>query len=260
MKRTTLTVALCALVLAGCSRRTGEPAPEVTTTVQHDGLRFLEHLTGGARRDDRVPLIIALHAMDADPADLLELMQGYRGRARILLPYGHPSGGRYQWFSSVGDGLSALAISAETDRLAAAVATWTRSRPTLGKPIVTGFSQGGMVAFSLAVTHPALISAAFPVSGLLPPSLYPPAAPPTAPAASSAAPPARLPPVLAFHGDLDLAVPTQSARDSIAVLQRAGYPATLHTYPSVAHETSAQEVREWLDQMQRVADGLGPAR
>ncbi len=253
MNRMTRTFALCALVLAGCTRRPPEPAPEVTTTHEADGVRWLEHMTGGARADERVPLIVALHAMDADPADLLELMQGYRGRARIILPYGHPSGGRYQWFTSVGDDLSAPAIAQETARLAAAITRWTRSGPTLGKPIVTGFSQGGIVAFSLAVTHPELISAAVPVSGLLPPSLYP------AAAVSSSAP-AKLPPIIAFHGELDLAVPTRSARDSIAALQGAGYSAVLHTVPDVAHETSAQEVREWMAKLQRVADGQGEAR
>jgi phospholipase/carboxylesterase len=53
-------------------------------------VRYLEHMTGGARPDERVPMIVALHPMGGDPADLLQLLRRYRRRARVILPYGHP--------------------------------------------------------------------------------------------------------------------------------------------------------------------------
>src|SRR4029453_1604503 len=74
----------------------GEPGN--TTRGEIAGVRYLEHMTGGARPDERVPMIVALHPMDADPADLLPLLRRYRRRARIILPYGHPSGGTYFWY------------------------------------------------------------------------------------------------------------------------------------------------------------------
>lgn len=104
------------------------------------------------------------------------------------------------------------------------------------------------MTFALAVTHPESMSAAFPISGLLPPSLYPSAA------VSSRPQPATLPPVTAFHGGSDLAVPTQSARTSIAELRRAGYTAELHEYPGVEHDVADQELVELIELIGRAAE------
>ena len=226
----------------------GQPAS--TTRGQIAGLRYLEHMLGGARSDERVPMIVALHPMSGDPADLLPLLQRYRPRARLILPYGHPSGGGYIWYESVREDVAAPLVTREADRLAAAFAALVASRPTVGKPLVTGFSQGGIMTFALAVTHPEILAAAFPISGLLPPSLYPSAA------LSSRPRPVMLPPITAFHGGSDLAVPTVGARASIAELRLAGYTAELREYAGVEHETSAVEEGEIAEQIGRAADAL----
>ena len=213
-------------------------------------MRYLEHMTGGARSDERVPMIVALHPMGGDPADFLHQLRPYRRRARLILPYGHPFGGMYVWFDSVGDDVAAPVVARETDRIAAALAALVAARPTVGKPLVTGFSQGAIMAFALAVTHPEALAAAFPISGLLPPSLYPSAA------LGSGPRPATLPPVTAFHGASDLAVPTQSARDSIAELRSAGYTAELREYAGLEHATSDQEEAEILERIGQAADAL----
>jgi phospholipase/carboxylesterase len=265
-----LLLALGVIVVAGpgCSRKP-EPAPMPseppsagpiapppaakpgsTTRGEIAGVRYLEHMTGGARPDDRVPMIIALHPMGGDPADFLQMLRPYRRRARLILPYGHPSGGMYLWYNAVGDDVAAPQVTQETDRLAAAIAALVAARPTVGKPLVTGFSQGGIMTFALAVTHPEALAAAFPISGLLPLSLYP-------SAALGAGPhPTTLPPITAFHGAADLAVPTRGARDSIAELRRAGYTAELREYAGVEHDTSDEELREIFEQIGRAADGL----
>lgn len=216
-------------------------------------MRYLEHMTGGARPDERVPMIVALHPMGGDPADFLQMLRRYRRRARLILPYGHPSGGMYIWYDSVRDDVPAPLVTREADRIAAALVALVAARPTVGLPLVTGFSQGGIMTFALAVTHPEALAAAFPISGMLPPSLYPSAA------LSSGPRPATLPPVTAFHGASDLAVPTRGARASIAELQRAGYTAELREYIGVEHETSDEEVGEILERIGRAADGLAEA-
>ncbi len=228
-------------------------APVGTTRGEIAGVRYLEHMTGGARPDERVPLIVALHPMGGDPADFLQMLRGYRRRARLIFPYGHPSGGMYIWYDAVGDDVAAPVVTREADRVADALAALVAARPTVGKPLVTGFSQGGILTFALAVTHPEALAAAFPISGLLPPSLYPSAA------LSSGPRPATLPPVIAFHGASDLAVPTRGARDSIAELQRAGYTAELREYVGVEHDTSDEELGEILERIGRAADGLADA-
>jgi phospholipase/carboxylesterase len=216
-------------------------------------VRYIEHMTGGARAEERVPMIVALHPMDGDPADFLPLLRRYRRPARLILPYGHPSGGMYFWYDSVDEDVAAPRVTREADRIAAAIAALVAARPTVGKPLVTGFSQGGMMAFALAVTHPEALAAAFPISGRLPSSLYPSAA------LSSGPRPTTLPPVVAFHGASDLAVPTQGARASIAELRQAGYTAELHEYPGVEHDLPDHEMGEILERIGRAADSLAAA-
>lgn len=233
------------------SARPVAPLPQAgaqgsSTQGEIAGVRYLEHMTGGARPDERVPMIVGLHPMGGDPADFLPMLRRYRRRARLILPYGHPNGGMYIWYNSVRDDVPAPLVTQEADRLATALAALVAARPTVGKPIVTGFSQGGIMTFALVVTHPDALAAAFPISGLLPPSLYPSATLSSGP----------LPPVTAFHGASDVAVPTQGARASIAELRRAGYTAELREYVGVEHDTSDQEESEILERIGRAADGL----
>ena len=278
--RLLLLIGVVLLVGTGCSRKQG-PAPPVQPAAARPpvetpsavpvappplnaergsptwgviaGVRYLEHMTGGARPDERVPMIVALHPMGGDPVELLPLLRRYQRRARLILPYGHPSGGLYIWYDSVRDDIAASVVTRESDRIAAALAALVAARPTIGKPFVTGFSQGGVMTFALAVTHPEAMAAAFPISGLLPLSLYPSAA------LSSRPRPATLPLVAAFHGASDLAVPSRSARASIAELRDAGYPAELHEYAGVEHETSEQEEGDLVELIGRTAASLAPA-
>lgn len=224
--------------------------PDRTTQGEIAGVRYIEHMTGGARPDERVPMIVGLHPMAGDPADFLQILRHYRRRARLILPYGHAYGGMYIWYTSTHDDVGASVVTQETDRIAVALAALVVARPTVGKPLITGFSQGGIMTFALAVTHPEALAAAFPIGGLLPTSLYPSAA------HSSSLHPATLPPIAAFHGASDLAVPTRGARASIAELRQVGYTAELHEYAGVAHEITDQEEREILERIGRAADSL----
>lgn len=261
-----LRIAIAVIVLAacGCSRKEEPPPPaesgvapvpstratERSSLGEIAGVPYLEHMTGGARSDERVPMIVALHPMGGDPADLWQLFRRYPRRARFILPYGHPNGGMFVWYDSVREDVPARVVAQETDRIATAVAALVYARPTVGKPLLTGFSQGGMMTFALVVTHPEAFAAAFPIGGFLPPSLYPSAA------LSSVPRPATLPSVVAFHGALDLAVPTQGARDSIAELKRAGYIAELREYAGVEHDISAEELAEVFERIGRVAESV----
>lgn len=265
--RLVLCIGVVLLAGPGCSRKPAPlppaesavaPLPPVkepgrTTRGEIAGVRYLEHMTGGARPDERVPMIVALHPMGGDPADLLPLLRGYHRRARLILPYGHPSGGMYIWYDSVRDDVAAHLVTREADRIAAALSALVAARPTVGKPLLTGFSQGGIMTFALAVTHPEALAAAFPISGLLPPSLYPSAA------LSSRPRPTILPPIAAFHGASDLAVPTRGARASIAELRGAGYTAELREYPGIEHDISDEEDAEILERIGRAADALAAA-
>lgn len=71
--------------------------------------------------------------------------------------------------------------------------------------------------------------------------------------------PGTLPPIVAFHGASDLAVPTQGARDSIAELKRVRYVAEIREYAGVEHDISGQELVEVFEGIGRIADGVAGA-
>ena len=110
------------------------------------------------------------------------------------------------------------------DLIATSVEALAAQRPTVGKPIVTGFSQGGMLSFTLAAKHGHLFGGAVPISGWLPPPLWP---------ADAAA--KTVPPIVALHGTEDPALKYPKTVACIDALSKRGVNATLLTYPGVAH-------------------------
>lgn len=231
-----------AVLLVSCKPAAAPvPVEPVTTRGELAGIPYLERVTGGARAEDRLPMIVVLHPMGGDPAGMVPLLSGYRGRARLVFPSGKPRGGMYFWFDSPRADGAAEEYVHEVDRLMALLKVLTNAHPTEGRPFVTGFSQGGTMTFALAATHPDAIAGAFPVSGLLPPSLYP-----------STTSSSKLPPVVAFHGAADLAVPIAAARASITALQGAGYTAELHEYPGLEHDTTDAEWNQVFERMELI--------
>ena len=115
-------------------------------------------------------------------------------------------------------------LEARADDIAAAVETLRRARPTEGAPVVAGFSQGGMLSFTLAVRHPKAFRAFMPIAGLLPMVLWP-----QGPAPEGAAP------ILALHGTADTLVPIEPARGAIQHLAQKGYTAELREYEGIGH-------------------------
>lgn len=222
------------------------PAPTPLAAAPATRLAFVEHTTAGAPSDATLPLLVAIHGMGDSPDGLAPLFDGLPVRARVLLPRAPlPFHRGFSWFRypPASDDELARGVADAADAVAALIDEIARGRPTRGVPIVTGFSQGGFLSFAIAVRHPALVGAAFPVSGSLPPSLWPAAVPDAAP----------LPPLLALHGDADGLVPIAGARAAVAHLRAIGWPATLEEYPGVGH-TIAPPMRKEL--VARLAERL----
>jgi phospholipase/carboxylesterase len=229
-----------ALVLAtGCrggpARAAGDSAPVSSAPAEAAGVRYLEQVTGGADAREALPMIVGLHGLGGQPERFARVVAGLGVRARLILPYGLMQAGEgFAWFDlREGDAAAhAHRLQQAADRLAAMIEVLVKTRPTRGKVIVTGFSQGGMLSFALAALHPEVIGAAFPLSGMLVPKLWPRGAPDAA---------AR-PEVHAFHGVADDRVPIADARMTIAALRTAGFTADLREYPGVPH-TITPEMR-----------------
>lgn len=234
-----LSAIACAL-FAGCDRA-AEPAPRprpATSAVddaraapEAAGVGYVERILGGASAEEPLPLIVAVHGLGDRPESFASVYAALPVKARLIAPRGEPWQGGFSWFSAGSlDDPPRLAegTARAADRLAQMIEVLLRTRPSRGRAIVTGFSQGGMLSFTLAVRHPALVAAAFPVSGLIAPELVPTSWPM---AAAS-------PPIRAFHGDADGRVSVARARDSVAALTAIGLDAGLREYAGVGHTIS----------------------
>ena len=210
------------------------------------GIRYLERVTGGADTNERLPLVIAIHGLGDRPESFVRLFDRIDGRMRIIVPFGTtPHGDGFSWFPLARLDPQKLAegTGRAADGLAAMLAEVERARPTRGRPIVTGFSQGGMLSFTLAVKHPERVGEALPLAGLLAPPLYP----TTLPMGKVA------PKVQAFHGDADSIVPMSGAKETVRALVAAGFSAELTTYPGVEHTVSGSMRGDWQKALEAAA-------
>ncbi|MBX7080642.1 MAG: dienelactone hydrolase family protein [Nannocystaceae bacterium] len=212
---------------------TSEPAPAPTPEAagpRAGEIHYVERVLGGAGAQDTLPMVVAIHGLGDDPRNFGLLFDGFVEPVRLILPQGldpRPAGG-FSWFPLRArdpdvEALSA-GIASAADKLAVAIDELARTRPTAGKPIVTGFSQGGMLSFAIAVRHPDSVALAVPLGGWLPPPLWP-----HAHAAKG------VPRIVALHGSDDGAVKLAPTEAAVEALHKHGWPAELHVYPGVGH-------------------------
>jgi phospholipase/carboxylesterase len=228
------------------------PPNAASAPVPFTAFEYVELATGGLAANARAPLIVAFHGLGDRPENFAGLFRNFPVPARVVLPHSatpHDSG--FSWFDfRMGDpDFSAPFIAETADRLATFIAELGRRPTTLGKPIVTGFSQGGALSFALYARHPELIAAAYPLSGWLPPSLVP-----------GARPAGDLPPLIAFHGTADPVVPIAHARTAVGALVALGFPATLREFEGVEHAVPEPVQAALYDALESSARNAAPTR
>jgi phospholipase/carboxylesterase len=216
--------------------------------------RPVEILTAGARPDEALPVVIALHGYGGSPEHLAAIFDGFPVRARVLLPRGKKRAGKgWGWFDFA---ISTRPLSDEmAGEIAAAsetalrdVAVRMHGRPSCGRPIVVGYSQGGFLAWALAARSPAVVAAAFPIAGMLPPKLHPARAPADAPR------------VVAFHGEADQLVEFGYDLSTQARFEQVGFAATLRRYPGLGHAPAAPLLSDVRQELVRAIRDQGCAR
>lgn len=199
------------------------------------GLEYLEVVTGGATAAESLPVVVAIHGLGDNPTSFRLLLDDLPARARVIFPRGpmpHGSDG-FSWFefrADDEDGAAELGAGIRTaaDRIAKLIVAVTAKTSAPSRVVVCGFSQGGMLSFALAASHPELVSTAVPLAGYLPTTLWPRERPKAKP----------LPRIVALHGEKDPLIPADSARWSVDALRGNGYDATLTTFPGVSHALS----------------------
>lgn len=177
-------------------------------------LRFEERWIGEERTG--APLVIALHPWGSSGRSMLRLMErvGFDRPVRVIAPDGpFPYGSGRAWLSRTISEHDDDALAREASDAAARVAALVRAQRRASEPVVvTGISQGAVVAYTLAARSPELVDAVVPVSGLLPEHVTP------SPSRAR---------IVALHGERDPFVPFERARGGVERLRRAGYDVEL---------------------------------
>ena len=235
---------LASLALAGCASSAvpvpEAPPSEISPVVPEQAaparpaivaegveLRAVELRVGDA---SGVP-VVALHGLGDRPEAFQGLFRGYTTPSLLVMPAApSPHGQGYTWFSSRlrSSPVDVIRgeITAATDRV---VALCKQVEARTGKrPAVTGFSQGGVLALSVAVQHPEAVVLSVPLSGWLPASMVP------------ASAPAGAIPIRALHGTADEVLPLAETQSVVEALAKAGFDAELQAYEGVEHGLNAE--------------------
>ena len=208
------------------SLRGGKKAcPELSTRGQIHGYDYLEFVTGGANPEARLPLIIYFHSLGSRPEKLAVHLEDLPFPARVVMPTGKlqtEGGGPIYWQGRARtENQEQLGIdmhNAARD-MVPFIKTFARCRPTVGKPIVVGHSQGGMMTLAVAAVEPSLVRAAVAASGWLPENIQP----------------NKLPPTIDVHGTRDDIVSYQRTKQFVEQARAQNIPISLIPVPGAGH-------------------------
>ena len=195
------------------------------------------------------PTILTLHGRGANAFDLLGLAPYLCGgrfliicpQAPLETPIG-PDAVGYAWYSiSLGGPPDVQGMLASQKKLQSflddALARYPIDEKNL---IVLGFSQGGVMAFSLALANPARFRALVALSSWLPPELVP---------LLKVSNAVQSLPTLVHHGTQDSTIEVERARSSVERLRELKVPLTFKEY-EMGHEirpSSLADLSAWLD-------------
>jgi phospholipase/carboxylesterase len=195
------------------------------------------------------PTIVLLHGWGANAHDLFGLAPFlHGGRAVVLCPQGPlafevaPGFEGYGWFD-LSRGLSVDPTEVEracrgvSDFIAAAAARYPIDEKRV---LLAGFSQGGFIAYRIALSDPARFAGLMALSSWLPNELV----------SGMVATPAHAQlSTLVVHGLEDPMIPIERGRESRDALLALGIPTVYREFP-MGHEISPEALRtivDWID-------------
>lgn len=200
------------------------------------GVRYLERIRGKADPDAALPLVVLFHSRGATPEGHAAMLGGI-GPARLILPQGpYPTGSGFGWWrKGIKDAAKDVdAAAPEWERTASQVIAFVdaivQCRPTLGRPILTGSSQGGELTLLLSSTEPRAFSGGVAVSGYLLPPFWTP----------------RMAPTAMINGTGDTVVPFSWAKDYAQAMIGQGAPLSFTPMPSTGHAVTGDMAKAWI--------------
>ena len=200
------------------------------------GFDYIEFTTGGAGPNEKLPLVVFFHSLSANPEGLSKHIKDINSKARIVMPSGHFGSSSYpKWWELRAATENQPELARQMDSAAEQIAPFVKlisqCRPTIGRPVITGHSQGGMMTLATAAESPSLVRAAVPVSGWLPRDLWT----------------KRLPTTVAVHGTDDRTVDFDRTADFISRAKSSGVPVDLVPIDGHGHCLSGGLKSTWLD-------------
>jgi len=202
---------------------------------RHEDIHYIEVVLGAATFEDPLPLVVVLHGRGGSAGLPGGPFVGLPHPVRVIIPQAPDRlGGGWEWVPvSVGSGLVdrlASSLFQVSSRVARMIRSLAAEKPTLGRAIVTGFSQGGLLTYALALHHDDVVGHAFPLSTWLPPPLEP----------LYKREDLRFPTIRSMHGSADPVIPVAPTRDLVERLRGRGFEIELQEFAGVGHEMSAE--------------------
>ena len=200
--------------------------------------------------DGPFPTVLTLHGRGANAFDLLGLAPYFcGGKFLMICPQGPletpigPEAVGYAWYPMSNGGVPDVeAMLSQQKKLQAFLDECLKSYPIAPKKLVVlGFSQGGVMAYSLALANPERFAALAVLSSWLPKELLPRLN--VTVAVQSLA-------TLVQHGTQDPMIEVARARSSVETLRQLRVPLNFREYP-IGHEIGAKSLAElsaWLEE------------
>lgn len=201
------------------------------------GFRYLERVTPGADPEQPLPMIVLFHSRGSRPENHAGMLYKSLGfPVRVLLPEGpNVLGSHRSWTSRASRTPDQDAWADELEDLGEDMARFiheaTACRPTVGRPIVTGSSEGGHVAYLMATLYPDMVAGAVAVAGYLPEDLWD----------------ASMAPTVGLHGEKDTAVPYGRTEHYWKTMEAEGAPVSYRSFPDIGHSVPSSVGRAWRD-------------
>ena len=197
--------------------------------------------------------VLTLHGRGANALDLLGLAPLLcSGKLLMICPQGPlampigPAATGYAWYPSIGGAPDMGAIVSAREKLDVFLGECLMRYPIdRDKLVVLGFSQGGVMAYSLALSQPERFAAVAALSSWLPKELL----------AHLSETPSRAEkitslPLLIQHGSQDRLIEVERARDAVDTLRNLRAPVTYREY-DMGHEITPRSVADlsaWLEE------------
>ncbi|ABD70254.1 phospholipase/Carboxylesterase [Rhodoferax ferrireducens T118] len=198
-------------------------------------------------------LVVLLHGVGGSETNLVDLAATISSETLVVMPRGPMTlgAGQYGWFRVNFTSTGPLIVETEAEQSRQTLLRFVaqlQSVYSIGprKTVIAGFSQGGILSASVALSAPELVAGFGVLSGRILPELE-----------SHMADKARLKNLHAFigHGEYDSKLPVMWAQRSDQLLSDLGVAHLTRLYP-IDHGISAEMRADFLSWLQSITSGV----